>query len=62
MVKQKAGELGHLDCHHLSTALIATDPTRYELVCVLDACTRLVYSITMRSDPIRPCKSKPRNT
>ena len=28
-----------LDCHHLSD-LIATDPTRYYLVCVIDACTR----------------------
>ena len=35
IVKQKAGELGHLDCHHLSKDLIATDPTRYYLVCGL---------------------------
>ena len=27
IVKQKAGELGHLDCHYLSKDLIATDPT-----------------------------------
>ena len=33
IVKQQAGELGHLDCHHLSTDLIAPDPTRYYLVC-----------------------------
>ena len=44
IVKQKAGELGHLDCHHLSKDLIATDPTRYYLVCVLDACTRLAWA------------------
>ena len=44
IVKQKAGELGHLDCHHLSKDLIATDPTRYYLVCVIDACTRLAWA------------------
>ncbi len=32
IVKRKAGELGHLDCHHLSKDLIATDPTRSYLV------------------------------
>ena len=41
-MKQKAGELGHLDCHHLSKDLIATD-TRYYLVCVM-ACTRLAWA------------------
>ena len=44
IIKQKAGELGHLDCHHLSKDLIATDPTRYYLVCVIDACTRLAWA------------------
>lgn len=44
IVKQKAGELGHLDCHHLSKDLIVTDPTRYYLVCVIDACTRLAWA------------------
>ena len=29
---------------HLSKDLIATDPTRYYLVCVLDACTRLAWA------------------
>ena len=41
IVKQKAGELGHLDCHHLSKDLIASESTRYNLVCVIDACTWL---------------------
>ena len=44
IIKRKAGELGHLDCHHLSKDLIATDPTRYYLVCVIDACTRLAWA------------------
>ena len=40
-VKKNAVELGHFDCHHLSKDLIASDPTRYYLVCVINACTRL---------------------
>ncbi len=44
IVKQKAGELGHWDCHHLSKDLIATDPTRYYLVCGIDACPRLAWA------------------
>ena len=44
IVKQQAGELGHLDGHHLSKDLIASDPTRYYLVCVIDACTRLAWA------------------
>ena len=44
IIKRKASELGHIDCHHLSKDLIATDPTRYYLVCVIDACTRLAWA------------------
>ena len=40
IVKQKAGELGHLDCPHVSKELLASEPTRDYLVCVMDACTR----------------------
>ena len=49
IVKQKAGELGHLDGHSLSKALIATDPTRYYLVCVLDACPRVAWATDLKS-------------
>ncbi len=36
IVKQKAGELGHIDCHHLSKDLIANESKRRYLVCVID--------------------------
>lgn len=43
IIKEKAGELGHIDCHHLSKDLIANDPTRYYLVALVDSCTRLAW-------------------
>ena len=43
IVKRTVGKLGHLDGHHLSEDLLATDPTRYYLVCVLDAWIRLAW-------------------
>ena len=43
-MKQQAGELGQMDCHHLSKDLIATDPTRYYLACVIDACIRPAWA------------------
>ena len=36
IVKEKAGELGHIDSHHLSADLIANAPQRRYLVCVID--------------------------
>ena len=44
IVKSQAGGLGHLDCPHLSKDLIATEPTRYYLVWVIDACPRLAWA------------------
>lgn len=44
IIKEKAGELGHIDCHHLSKDLIANDNHRYYLVCVLDSCTRIAWA------------------
>lgn len=43
IIKEKAGELGHIDCHHLPKDTIATDPRRYYVVCVIDSCTRLAW-------------------
>lgn len=43
IIKEKAGELGHIDCHHLSKDLIANDTTKYYLVAVIDSCTRLAW-------------------
>ena len=43
IIKTRAGELGHLDCHYLSKDLIVGARRRYYLVSVLDACTRLAW-------------------
>ncbi len=44
IIKTRAGELGHLDAHHLSKDLIVGAARRYYLVCVMDACTRLAWA------------------
>ena len=44
IIKTRAGELGHLDCHYLSRDLILGAKGRYYLVSVLDACTRLAWA------------------
>ncbi len=44
IIKERAGELGHIDCHYLPRNIIAEDPKRYYLVCVLDSCTRLAWA------------------
>lgn len=44
IVKEKAGELAHIDCHHLSKDTIANDINRYYLVCVIDSCTRIAWA------------------
>ncbi len=44
IIKTRAGELGHLDCHHLSKDIIVGAKQRYYLVCIVDACTRLAWA------------------
>jgi len=44
IIKEKAGELGHIDCHYLSKDLIATQSKRYYLVAVVDSCTRIAWA------------------
>ena len=43
-IKEKAGELGHIDCHHLSRDTITNDNKKYYLVAVVDSCTRLAWA------------------
>ena len=43
IIKEKAGELAHIDCHHLSKDLIIGDNKKYYLVCVIDSCTRIAW-------------------
>jgi len=44
IIKQKAGELGHVDTHHLSKCLIAGESKHRYLVCVVDSCTRIAWA------------------
>jgi len=44
IVKEKAGELAHVDCHHLSKDMICGDKKKYYLVCVIDSCTRVAWA------------------
>ena len=44
IIKTRAGELGHLDCHYLSKDLIVGAKRRYYLVSVVDSCTRLAWA------------------
>lgn len=43
IIKEKAGELAHIDCYHLSKDMIANDNKRYYLVCIIDSCTRTAW-------------------
>jgi hypothetical protein len=44
IIKEKAGELAHIDCHHLSKDTITNDKNNYYIVCVIDACTRIAWA------------------
>lgn len=43
IIKEKAGELGHFDCHYLPKDLIVNSTKRYYLVCLLDDYSRLAW-------------------
>lgn len=44
IIKRRAGELGHLDCHYLSRDLIVGSRQRYYMVSLIDACTRIAWA------------------
>lgn len=44
IIKERAGELGHLDCHYLSRDLIVSEKKRYFLVCLIDSYSRLAWA------------------
>lgn len=44
IIKEKAGELAHIDCHHLSKDTIAGDNNKYYIVCVIDSCSRVAWA------------------
>lgn len=43
IIKEKIGELGHIDTYHLSKDSIAEDNNRYYLVGVIDSCSRIAW-------------------
>ena len=44
IIKEKAGELAHIDCHYLPKELILSESKRYYLVGVIDSCTRIAWA------------------
>lgn len=44
IIKEKAGELGHIDSHYLNKGIVHNDNKRYYLVCIIDSCTRIAWA------------------
>lgn len=44
IIKTRAGELGHVDCHYLSKSVLTGQSAKLYLVCVLDDYTRLAWA------------------
>lgn len=43
IIKEKAGDLAHVDCHYLPKSLLLNTPQRYYLLGVIDDCTRIAW-------------------
>lgn len=43
IIKEKAGELAHIDTHYLNKGIVHGDNSRFYLVGVIDSCTRLAW-------------------
>lgn len=44
IIKSRAGELGHLDCHYLSKSIVKGESTKRYMVCTVDDCTRIAWA------------------
>lgn len=44
IIKEKAGELGHIDCHYLPKELVLNESKKRFLVCVVDSCSRVAWA------------------
>ena len=44
IIKTRAGQLGHIDCHHLAKSVLANQSIKLYLVCVLDDYSRLAWA------------------
>jgi len=43
IIKKKAGELGHVDCHYLAQGIVRDYHERLYLVCLIDSCSRAAW-------------------
>lgn len=44
IIKQRAGEMGHIDAHYLSKSIVKDQSRKRYLVCIVDDCTRLAWA------------------
>lgn len=44
IIKNKAGELGHLDCHYMSKSVVKGESKKRYVVCLVDDCTRVAWA------------------
>lgn len=47
IIKERMGQLGHIDCHHLSKSVVRGQNRRLYLVCLLDGYSRLAWAEVM---------------
>jgi hypothetical protein len=47
IIKERMGQLGHIDCHHLSKSVIRGQNRKLYLICVLDDYSRLAWAQVM---------------
>lgn len=48
IIKERMGELGHIDCHHLSKSVIRGQNKKLYLLCVIDDHSRLAWAEVMQ--------------
>jgi hypothetical protein len=48
IIKERMGQLGHIDCHHLSKSIIRGTSQKLYLVCVIDDYSRLAWAEVVR--------------
>jgi hypothetical protein len=52
IIKERAGQLGHIDLHHLSKAVVMGESKKRYLLCIVDDCTRIAWA-----ELVEDCKS-----
>jgi len=44
IIKERPGELGHVDCHYIRKDLISNNKKQYYLVCIVDSYSRIAWA------------------